>query len=318
MHCCGSCRGRWACREKCGRFAAANSWSAPARSTTRRSSHCSKDATARRASCAGGARDPALDRALGARRRARRARNARFRRSRSVPRAARRPGGKPRRAEADARCRDEARNGTAARSIATLQALKKEAGAHTAALRLELRALQGAGRHAEIPPLIDQLVKRKVYGPEEGEYLRAAARAGELRTLAHDPSGLRAYWNRLVRHRSAPAEDRARGGAKLPAAGGDREAAEILARSLERNWDPSSSLLYAECRTSRSDAATRAGRAVAHRAQPGCGATPRAGRAVRAGAALGQGADLFRGEPRARGLVSDARRAGRALRATRP
>ena len=32
-------------------------------------------------------------------------------------------------------------------------------------------------------------------------------------------------------------------------AGSDREAAEVLARSLERNWDPQLALLYAECRT---------------------------------------------------------------------
>jgi HemY protein len=135
-------------------------------------------------------------------------------------------------------------------ALQTLQALKKEAGAHTAALRLELRALQGAGRHAEIPPLIDQLVKRKVYGQLEGEYLRAAARAGELKELAHDPAGLRAYWSRL-----SDADQRvpkiARAAARsFMALGGDSEAAAILARSLERNWESDLVLLFAECRSS--------------------------------------------------------------------
>jgi HemY protein len=134
-------------------------------------------------------------------------------------------------------------------ALVTLQALKKEAGSHTAALRLELRALQGAGRYAEIPPLVDQLVKRKAYGPQEGEYLRAAAHAGELETRAHDPAGLRAYWSKL-----ADADQRipkiARAGARsFIALGGDREAAEILVRSLERNWEPDLVLLYAECGT---------------------------------------------------------------------
>ncbi len=134
-------------------------------------------------------------------------------------------------------------------ALATLQALKKEAGSHTAALRLELRALQGAGRYAEIPPLVDQLVKRKAYGPQEGDYLRAAAHAGELQARAHDPSGLRTYWSKL-----SDAETRlpkiARAGARsFLALGADTEAAGILAKSLERNWESDLLALYAECRT---------------------------------------------------------------------
>src|SRR4029077_16773560 len=78
-------------------------------------------------------------------------------------------------------------------ALATLQALKKEAGSHTAALRLELRALQGAGRYGEIHALVDQLVRRKAYGAQEGDYLRAAAHAEELAARAHDPAGLRTY-----------------------------------------------------------------------------------------------------------------------------
>jgi HemY protein len=135
-------------------------------------------------------------------------------------------------------------------ALQTLQALKKEAGAHTAALRLELRALHGAGRHAEIPSLVDQLVKRKVYGPQEGEYLRAAARAGELQELAHDPAGLRAYWNRLSdADQRVPKIARAAARSFL-ALGGDSEAATILVRSLERTWESDLVLLYADCRTS--------------------------------------------------------------------
>jgi HemY protein len=134
-------------------------------------------------------------------------------------------------------------------ALATLQALRKEAGSHTAALRLELRALQGAGRYAEIPPLVDQLVKRKVYGPNEGDHLRAAAHAGELASRANDPAGLRSYWSKL-----SDAEQRlprtARAAARsFLALGCDREAADILARSLERQWEPELALLYAECRS---------------------------------------------------------------------
>jgi HemY protein len=133
-------------------------------------------------------------------------------------------------------------------ALEVLQSLRKEAGSHTAALRLELRALQGAGRYAGIPALVDQLVKRKAYGATEGEFVRAAAHAQELAARVHDAAGLRAYWAKL-----SDAEKRmpriARAAARsFLALGGDREAAELLAASLERDWNPDLVLLYAECR----------------------------------------------------------------------
>jgi len=133
--------------------------------------------------------------------------------------------------------------------LARLAERKKEAGLHTAALRLELRALTAAGRHAEIPALIDQLVKRKVYDTTQGEVLRASAHAEALTSLAHDASGLRDYWNRLPdAEKLQPKIARAAAGAFI-ALGGDREAADIIARSLDRRWDSDLAALYAECTT---------------------------------------------------------------------
>ena len=133
-------------------------------------------------------------------------------------------------------------------ALEVLQSLRKEAGSHTAALRLELRTLQGLGRYADIPPLVDQLVKRKAYGATEGDFVRAAAHAQELTARVHDAAGLRAYWAKL-----SDAEQRmpkiARAAAtSLIALGGDRDAADILAKSLEREWNPDLVRLYAECR----------------------------------------------------------------------
>src|SRR5690242_13399021 len=54
-------------------------------------------------------------------------------------------------------------------ALSRLAELRREAGLHTAAQRLELRALTAAGRPAEIPALVDQLVKRKVYDAHQGE-----------------------------------------------------------------------------------------------------------------------------------------------------
>jgi len=134
-------------------------------------------------------------------------------------------------------------------ALGVLGELKREAGSHTAALRLEMRTLAAAGRHAELPPIVDQLVKRKVYDAAQGEMLRATARAKALAALASDPAGLRDTWNRLPdAERVHPKVARAAAQAFL-ALGGDREAADILARSLERQWDPGLVELYAQCRT---------------------------------------------------------------------
>jgi len=128
-----------------------------------------------------------------------------------------------------------------------LRTLRKEAGSHTAALRLELRALQAAGRYAEIPPLVDQLVKRKAYSATEGEFVRAAAHAEELAARVLDAEGLRAYWSKLSDvERRMPKIARAAARAFM-ALGGDRDAAEILARSLEREWHSDLVALYAQC-----------------------------------------------------------------------
>ena len=138
--------------------------------------------------------------------------------------------------------------GQPAEALARLAELRREAGLHTAAQRLELRALTAAGRPAEVPALVDQLVKRKVYDAQQGELLRGSAHAETLASLAHDAAGLRAYWARV------PESDRlqpkvARAAAKsFLELGSDREAADILARCLERNWDSGLAVLYAECR----------------------------------------------------------------------
>ncbi len=88
--------------------------------------------------------------------------------------------------------------GQPAEALARLAELRSEAGLHTAAQRLELRALTAAGRPGEIPALVDQLVKRKVYDPQQGEALRASAHAEALKGFTHDAAGLRAYWARVA------------------------------------------------------------------------------------------------------------------------
>ena len=129
-----------------------------------------------------------------------------------------------------------------------LESLKREAGMHTAALRLELRATQAARRFGEIPPLVEQLVKRGVFDAAQAEQVRIAAQREQLRALAHDAAGLRDAWSRLPESmRTLPPIARAAALSFLQL-GGDREAGEIVARSLERTWDSELVELYGECR----------------------------------------------------------------------
>ena len=161
--------------------------------------------------------------------------------------------------------------GQPAEALARLQALRKEAGAHTAALRLELRVLQAAGRFADIPPLVDQLVKRKVYGAEEADLIRAVAHAQVLTRSASDPTGLRSYWNRLSDADQRLPRIAGAGARAFLVLGGDREAAAIIARSLDRNWDSTLAVLYAECRTPDSTAQLEQAESwlAAHNQDPG-------------------------------------------------
>jgi len=133
-------------------------------------------------------------------------------------------------------------------ALRLLQSLKAEAGMHTAALRLELHALQAARRFADIPPLVGQLVKRKVFDEAQGEQVRIAAQREQLRSLAHDAAGLRDTWSRLPdATRTEPKIARAAAQSFLQL-GGDREAAEIIANALAREWDSDLVDLYGECR----------------------------------------------------------------------
>jgi len=134
-------------------------------------------------------------------------------------------------------------------ALAQLAELKREAGLHTAALRLELRALTAAGRRTEIPPIVEQLIKRGVYDAAQGDLVRAGAHAEALVALRQDASGLRAYWNRLSdADKQKPRVARA-GASSFLVLGGDREAAEIIVRALDRGWNSELVTLYAQCRT---------------------------------------------------------------------
>ncbi len=133
-------------------------------------------------------------------------------------------------------------------ALRLLQSLRKEAGMHTAALRLELRALQAARRWNEIPALLDQLVRRKVFDSIQADHARVSAQSEQIKALAQDAAGLRDCWNRLTdATRTHPKIARAAAQSFIQL-GGDREAAEILANALAREWDSELVDIYGECR----------------------------------------------------------------------
>ena len=132
-------------------------------------------------------------------------------------------------------------------ALRLLRELRQEAGLHTAGLRLELRALQAARRWADIPPLLDQLVRRKVFDAAQADHVRVTAQSELLKALTHDAAGLRDAWARLpdsTREHPKVARAAARSFLQL---GGDRDAAELLLRSLEREWNSDLVELYGEC-----------------------------------------------------------------------
>ena len=134
-----------------------------------------------------------------------------------------------------------------------LAQLKREAGLHTAALRLEVRALTAARRFAEIPPIVDQLVKRKVYDAGAGRpAARERARGGARRDFATMPTACARTGTACPTPIATNPKVARAGATSFLALGGDREAADIVVRSLERNWDSELAVLYAQCKTADS------------------------------------------------------------------
>ena len=132
-------------------------------------------------------------------------------------------------------------------ALRLLQELRKEAGMHTAALRLELRSLQAARRWADIPALLEQLVKRKVFDATQAEHVRVTAYSEQLKALTHDAAGLRDYWTRLPESTRVHTKVARAAAQSFLQLGGDREAAELIGASLARDWDSDLVELYGEC-----------------------------------------------------------------------
>jgi HemY protein len=132
-------------------------------------------------------------------------------------------------------------------ALAALRRLGHKGRRHIAALRLQLRAEQGAGNWREAARLIRQLEKVKALTPDQAAPLRQRAVREALRDFHDDQSGLQRYWRELDdADRAAPALalETARA---LATVGDCREAQRVIEDALEERWDTNLVTAYAEC-----------------------------------------------------------------------
>jgi HemY protein len=128
-----------------------------------------------------------------------------------------------------------------------LAALERLPQKHTAALRLELKAVQLAKNWDRYLELLTQL--ERVHALEETQLLelRRYAIGENLARKARNPAELKDYWQRLTARERQDPKIAAAGARAFMALGGCREAHAIIEASLERDWDNALVALYPEC-----------------------------------------------------------------------
>ena len=129
-------------------------------------------------------------------------------------------------------------------ALTVLQALPQK---HTAALRLELKALQLTQAWEKSLAVIEQLEKRKVYDAAQSGELRRSALAQHLKRCATDMPTLDDAWRKVsepLRRDTRVASAAADGYIALKST---ERAAEIIERSLEYTWDSDLAARYADC-----------------------------------------------------------------------
>ncbi len=128
-------------------------------------------------------------------------------------------------------------------AIVLLKRLHELAGVHIGALRLELRAQQGAGQWDEVLRLVRLLEKHNALAPELAQSARNGAHRENIRLRLGDPGALRAYKNELPPRELSidVARDYAQSLLKLEASD---EAQDFIGARLEIEWDAPLVRLY--------------------------------------------------------------------------
>ncbi len=134
-------------------------------------------------------------------------------------------------------------------ALESLEALDKGGQRHIAALRLLLKARQGAGQWQEVQRLSRHLEKHKAISSEYATALKVKATRQLIQDMDGDPRGLARYFSQL------PSSERhnprlAGLAAQALIQAGDEDAAQaartIIEAALERTWEPELLPLYAQ------------------------------------------------------------------------
>ncbi len=129
-------------------------------------------------------------------------------------------------------------------ALAALAVLPKK---HTAALRLELRARQRIGQWEQVHALIDQLEKRSVFSTEQADAERRHAWRQLIQRKHGEARELAAIWKRVPDRYSRDTVVAGAAAGAFLGLGQHAEAAAIIERSLDQEWDGGLVNLYGEC-----------------------------------------------------------------------
>lgn len=138
-------------------------------------------------------------------------------------------------------------------AIVALEALQKAAGRHLAALRLELRARQGAAQWPQVLRLARQLEKRSALPPEIAAELILRAHLENVAERRADTRALLAYLRDVPAGESSGRLVVAVAKALLEL-GAMEEAAKVIEAQLARDWDDAVVPLYGRCLDHRTTA----------------------------------------------------------------
>lgn len=143
----------------------------------------------------------------------------------------------------------------------SLRLLQQGGQRQIAALRLGLRACQGAGDWDGVLRIARQLEKHKVLSAQQAAPVRARAHLENLRLRARDGAALAAYWSSMPAAERSDARLAAAAARAMIEAGDCASAQRVLEAQLDVEWNADLVELYGECR--EGDALARISRAEA-------------------------------------------------------
>jgi HemY protein len=122
-------------------------------------------------------------------------------------------------------------------ALRAIEAGRVIAPAHTALLRLELKARQMLGQWDEVLKLADQLSKAHALDSAAFKHVQRAAHLGNIKRRAEDDKGLLEYWKKLPEDFKSDAAIALEAVKTFNGLGGQDTAVDILEDSLNANWD---------------------------------------------------------------------------------